>query len=481
VQLPVEVGETIDGRYRVERVLGRGGMGVVFAAKQLRLGQSVAIKFPLAHLGLRRDIVERLLREARAAMQIRSEHVARVLDVGVHGGGAYLVMEFLVGQDLGSKLEAAGPLPCDAAIEYVLQACEALAEAHAAGIVHRDLKPSNLFLSARRDGSPLVKVIDFGLAKSLSSEEQMTLTDSGALLGSPLFMAPEQMRGAGEIDARADIFSLGATLYALLTGQPPFPGKTVLDVHDLILVGPPSLSAKRSDISLELDAAVQRCLRASPEERFADIAELAEALASSVSAHIAIHARRARGILSAPTAAQPDPVSARSSALATATTAPSANDSFPELGVAPDAYATKVSLAVSAKRTSTVLSPPKSWLMLAIAALALGGTWLAFRSEHRSSAVEQAAASAPTFAHVVAPSAPPPTATSPAAVVSSPPRASAEVSARLPAAPLRAAAPLKSSTRPSEAKAAPAHAAFGDATKLTAPKAGASDPLADPN
>lgn len=292
------VGDTIDSRYRVERVLGRGGMGVVVAARRLRLGQMVAIKFPLAHLGQRRDVVERLLREASAAMKLRSEHVARVYDVGIHeGNGPYLVMEYMVGRDLARALKEKGPISSDTAIEYVLQACEALSEAHVAGIVHRDLKPSNLFLSSRPDGSPLIKVIDFGLAKSICLEQHVTLTDSGALLGSPPFMAPEQMRGATQIDARADIFSLGATLYALIAGEPPFPGKGVLDVYDRIVAGMPSIRDRRPDVPPELEVALECCLQVVPDRRFASMAELAEALAPLSQPHAKVHAQRARGIL----------------------------------------------------------------------------------------------------------------------------------------------------------------------------------------
>ncbi len=204
-----------------------------------------------------------------------------------------------------SRSERRTPLlgVCDvagsAACAYVLQACEALAEAHAAGVVHRDLKPSNLFLCKRSDGSPLIKVIDFGLAKSLGPEQQVTLTNSGAPLGSLPFMAPEQMRGTADVDARADIYSLGATLYALLTGAPPFPGRSMLDVYDRIVAGVPLLRARGADVPAEVETAVQRSLQLSPEKRFANIAELAEALAPAARSHARLHAQRARGTLTA--------------------------------------------------------------------------------------------------------------------------------------------------------------------------------------
>jgi serine/threonine protein kinase len=298
VNLTIDVGDTIDARYRVERILGRGGMGVVVAVRHLRLGTSAAIKFPLAHLGSRSDVVERLIREARIAMQLRSEHVARVYDIGVHDrGGPYLVMEFLFGQDLGRKLEQEGPLSRELAIECILQTCEALAEAHASCVVHRDLKPSNLFLSKRPDGSPFIKVIDFGLAKDLDPEQLTTLTNSGALLGSLPFMAPEQMRGAGAVDARSDVYALGATLYALLTGRPPFSGKSVLDVYDQVVAGAPPVFVPGATVPPALERAIQRCLHVAPERRFETIAAFAEALTPLAPRHAEVHAQRARATL----------------------------------------------------------------------------------------------------------------------------------------------------------------------------------------
>lgn len=273
-----QIGTTVDGKYRIERVLGRGGMGVVVAARHLRLGHLVAIKFLVRQDSLTGDAIERLLREARAVMRLKTDHVARVFDIGVHEhAGPYLVMEYLRGQDLGAVVRSE-PLPIEHAVDYVLQACEALSEAHAKSIIHRDLKPSNLLLTERADGAPRVKVIDFGLSKSLRGDDTGSLTRSGAVLGSPWFMAPEQMRGASEVDARADIWALGATLYMLVTGQPPFPGKNVLDVYESIRAGRPRLNGVGA--AQVLDAAMERCLQVSPYARYATVAELAEQLAS---------------------------------------------------------------------------------------------------------------------------------------------------------------------------------------------------------
>jgi serine/threonine-protein kinase len=306
------VGSIISGKYRVERVLGRGGMGVVVAARHLHLGERVAIKFPIARMILRSDVAARLAREGRAAMRIRSEHVARVFYVGaLETGEPYLVMEHLNGQDLGVVLARGGPLPIDAAVEYILQAAEALAEAHALGLVHRDIKPGNLFLVRRADGSPLVKVIDFGISKRVSvaaDGADLQLTESNAMVGSPLYMAPEQMRASRTIDARADLWALGATLYTLLTGAPPFPARSILEIHELILRGAPPLRDALPGAPPALEAIVQRCLRPDPEDRYADVAEFAAALADVAPEHARTSAQRIALILATPAAPEDAPL-----------------------------------------------------------------------------------------------------------------------------------------------------------------------------
>jgi tRNA A-37 threonylcarbamoyl transferase component Bud32 len=295
---PARVGNVVAGKYRVERVLGRGGMGIVVAARHLRLAERVAIKFPLAELRDRSDVVDRLVREGRAAMRIRSEHVARVYDVGVlETGEPYLVMEYLMGRDLGATLTEGGPLPIDDAVEYVLQSLEALAEAHARGIVHRDLKPSNLFLTRRADGSPMVKVIDFGISKVTKVAGEATLTDTAAVLGSLPYMAPEQMRSGRESDTRSDIWALGATLHALLTGAPPFLAGSIVEIHERALLGPPPLRSLRPSAPAALEAILLRCMQRDPEHRYADVARLAEALAEVAPEHARISALRAARIL----------------------------------------------------------------------------------------------------------------------------------------------------------------------------------------
>ena len=204
------VGELVAGRYAVEDIIGRGGMAVILGARHVELGQRVAIKLLRADTPQRAEVYARFLREARACAQMRSEHVVRVFDVGhLTSGQPFMVMEHLTGGDLGRLVQAGGSLPVEDAASYVLQACEAVAEAHAMGIVHRDLKPSNLFLAERADGSPIVKLLDFGISK-VTAAEGFELTATDATVGSPLFMSPEQIRGAKAVDHLA---SLGLGLF----------------------------------------------------------------------------------------------------------------------------------------------------------------------------------------------------------------------------------------------------------------------------
>jgi serine/threonine-protein kinase len=301
--VPVSVGDVLAEKYEVERVLGEGGMGVVVAARHLLLGERVAIKFLLPQARGRADLVARFLREGQVAARIRSEHVTRVYDVGTLARGEpYLVMEYLEGTDLKAVLRDRGPLPVALACDYLLQACDALAEAHALGIIHRDLKPANLFLTQRADGSPLIKVIDFGISKMALAAEATApkahdMTESSAMLGSPFYMAPEQMVSSKSVDARADVWSMGAMLYQLLTGAVPFRGDSPMAIYDRILEGPPRLDAQRSDAPERLGWVVQRCLQKSPADRFGNIAELAAELAQFAPPHARHLADRAARVL----------------------------------------------------------------------------------------------------------------------------------------------------------------------------------------
>jgi serine/threonine-protein kinase len=265
------------GKYRVDRIIGRGGMGMVIGATHLRLQQPVALKFLLPELAEKPEVVERFVREARASAQLRGEHVCRVSDVETAENGApYIVMELLEGRDLASLVDARGALPVPLVADYVLQACAGIAEAHALGIVHRDLKPGNLFLTARPDGTPLIKVLDFGIAKA-QREQAASLTHTSTVLGSPSYMSPEQLKSPRNADVRSDIWSVGVILYELTSGQLPFTGETLTALALRISMDPvPPLGGQ---LPPGFDAVVYRCLEKEPAQRYPDLAELAHALA----------------------------------------------------------------------------------------------------------------------------------------------------------------------------------------------------------
>lgn len=283
VSRPIAPGDIVAAKFRIDHVLGEGGMGVVFGAHHLTLNERVAIKVLRPEATSEPEAVARFLREARAAVRIKGEHVARVLDVGsLDDGTPYMAMEYLEGADLATVVERQGWLPIATTIDYVMQASEALAEAHALGIVHRDVKPSNLFLTKRVDGTPCVKVLDFGISKvtNLEGGAELSMTQTQAVLGSPQYMAPEQMRSSRRADARTDIWSLGTIIHELLTGEAPFTAQTMTELCAMILQDPaPSMRVRRPDVPPALDAIVARCLEKDPNRRPGSVLELAQLLA----------------------------------------------------------------------------------------------------------------------------------------------------------------------------------------------------------
>jgi len=277
-------GDLIAGKYRVERVLGVGGMGYVLAARHTKLDELVAIKMLRGDVLRSHDDVARFLREGRACSKLKSEHVVRILDLGeVDGAIPYLVMEQLEGRDLAAVLRDHGTLSVPQTIECVLEACEAVAEAHALGIIHRDLKPANLFLARTPRGVGSVKVLDFGISKIIeeAADGDLSLTATRTLMGSPLYMAPEVMRSARAADLRSDIWALGCILYELLTGVTPWQGETVTELCVRVLEETPRPIARfRDDVPEGLEAVVLRCLAKRPEDRFQTVLDLSTALAS---------------------------------------------------------------------------------------------------------------------------------------------------------------------------------------------------------
>ncbi|MGD0675144.1 MAG: serine/threonine-protein kinase [Polyangiaceae bacterium] len=278
----VREGDVVAGKYRIERLLGAGGMGVVVVAHHLQLDERVALKFLQPEALRNAEAVARFSREARAMVKIKSEHVVRVRDVDALPNGApYMVMEYLEGDDLGAVLERAGVLPIHEAVHFVLQACVAVAEAHAAGIVHRDLKPPNLFRIRGADGARSIKVLDFGISKmvDLGPAAGGHITRDNSPMGTPAYMSPEQVRASSSIDGRADIWALGIILFELLAGRPPFEAECIADVLIKIAIEPtPSLRNVRREVPAELEALIFKCLEKEPEQRFQTVGELARAL-----------------------------------------------------------------------------------------------------------------------------------------------------------------------------------------------------------
>jgi eukaryotic-like serine/threonine-protein kinase len=288
-------GSVFAERYRVERMLGVGGMGFVFAATRLDDGHRVAIKMLVPELSHNKETVARFMREARAAGTIESPHVVRVNVVGeLPDRTPYMVMEYLDGADLQVVLENEGALPIPRAVDLVLEACEAIAEAHALGFVHRDLKPSNLFLARDASGVERLKVLDFGISKAMPiAGGELAMTKTASMLGSPLYMSPEHMKNARDVDERTDIWAIGVILFELIAGRPPFWAESLpeLSVQVLSTTAPP-LSSFAPHAPPGLTAAIAACLHQDREARFRNIADLADAMAPFATARGAASAAR---------------------------------------------------------------------------------------------------------------------------------------------------------------------------------------------
>jgi serine/threonine protein kinase len=304
---PVPEGELVADKYVAGPTLGVGGMGVVIAATDRVLDRKVAIKFLLPSLAHSERSVRRFIREARAASRITSEHVARILEIArLKDGTPFIVMEYLDGRDLKKVLAENGPLPPERAVDYLLQAIEAIAEGHRSDVIHRDLKPSNLFVTRRIDGTELIKVLDFGIAKTREpvGTPDAALTGSDDVhLGSPLYMSPEQLVKPSSVDARSDVWALGVTLYELVTNQQPFDGENHTQLV-LSITGatptPPSKRRPELGIPPELDRVIMRCLEKNGAGRYTTVADVATALAPFASRDARPSLERIRRISAAP-------------------------------------------------------------------------------------------------------------------------------------------------------------------------------------
>jgi serine/threonine-protein kinase len=297
-------GEVLLGKYRVEDIIGVGGMGRVVKASHLYLQQPVAIKILLPEMTDSQSTVARFLREAQATVRLRSEHIARVMDVGTLPDGCpFMVMEYLDGYDLNQILRHHGPQLPQAVVDLILQACEGMAEAHAMGIVHRDIKPSNFFITRRPDGSNLLKILDFGISKTPAEVSELTGTQT--VIGTPTYMAPEQMVSARQTDPRSDLWSIGVVMYQLLGGRPPFEAETYAQLVLKVGTAPPN--PLHVALPPGLQDIVFRCLEKDPARRMQSVGELARMLAPYASDPNAAaqSAERATRILASPRGAQP--------------------------------------------------------------------------------------------------------------------------------------------------------------------------------
>jgi serine/threonine-protein kinase len=429
--VPLAVGDIIDGRYRVDRVLGVGGMGVVVAARHVKLGERVALKLLHPRLLGSREAVERFQREARAAARIKSHHVARVTDVGeLESGAPYMVMEYLQGIDLDAWLRDRGALSVAQAVTVVLQVCEALAEAHVLGIVHRDLKPANLFCVEHGDGHFTVKILDFGISKVMDPESDHKLTAVQSIMGSPIYMSPEQMQRKRNVDARSDIWSLGVILFELVTRRPPFEAESVAELAVQIATEPtPKLRERKTDAPEALEQVIVRCLEKEREARFQNVGELAMALSDL-----------------APPAAQPSV----ERILATLGATDSGVMSSPSLDTSPR----RISSMVETVMSTAPEEPPRRSRAGMIAAglvgvviVAVVATWGIGRSSASPSAASEApAASSPS---------PPPAPSASVVSASDPPPASSTAPTSMPS-PSRVPSKVRAATTPG--RAAPAKA-----------------------
>lgn len=290
-QVPA-TGSTFAGRYRVQGLLGEGGMGLVLRAEQLPGGRPVALKILTAEAAAVGESVARFRQEAQIASRIRNVHVVSVLDFGeAEGGRQYIAMELLEGIDLAALIEERGQLPMREAVALVMQGCAGVAAAHAQGLIHRDLKPANLFLARREGLPPVVKVLDFGLSKSLDTEA-VRLTQTSMAMGTPLYMSPEQIVATKHVDARCDQHAMGMILFELLTGHPPYEVASVTALAVAIATHPPpSARAHVPELPAALDKVIQRALAKRPEDRFADLGKLAQAMAPFAPAGADLFAR----------------------------------------------------------------------------------------------------------------------------------------------------------------------------------------------
>ena len=391
-------GSELANKYRVLRLLGEGGMATVFEGEHMRLGQRVAIKVLHEDLMGNVELIARFEREGRALSKLKSRHVVRVFDVDeTPTGRPFLVMERLEGSDLDQEIAARGPLPIGEAVGYVIQACSAMAEAHAVGVVHRDLKPSNLFLT-NEGGTRIVKVLDFGIATDALPDQAKRLTRTESVMGTPVYMAPEQFRRTRDVDGRADIWALGATLYEMLTGKPPFSGTASTIGVAVVNDDYPPVEDARPDVPSELRAVIARTLEKDPAKRYPTMNDLADALAPF--GDTVIIAPRSSPRLPAAT-----------EALGRASTRPAVMPVLSEVTIVPAATASTPAPGGATEVTPPPRRSPLLWIGLGMGLVVVGGAALLFATQGSFAARTTAAPLSSTPAALVAPAYSAPSAT----------------------------------------------------------------------
>jgi hypothetical protein len=479
------------GAYRLLHPIGEGGMGTVYVAEHAALGRRAAIKVLHPAFSMRPDIVMRFFNEARAASAITDPGIIQIFDVGQHtDGSAYIVMELLEGEPLDRRLRMRRALPVEAALRIVRQVAKSLGAAHARGIVHRDLKPENIFLVPDTEviGGERAKILDFGIAKLIG--ETNLKTQTSAVMGTPAYMSPEQCRGAGAVDERADVYSLGCVLFTLITGRPPFDaegGGEIIAMH--LREAPPRLSSLAPGISPELDALVARCLEKDPARRFASGGELAAAISQ---------------LAAQPAAAQPAAAATvHAPARAAASTASTANTTLSAAtGSFRPARSRKTSIAVVGAVAAVAVGAVLAAVALRSQDAPTAGTSPALAAGEPAAAAPPAAAppAPPPAAQPAPPAAAPPTAAPPAAAppAATPPAITlpSQAPAAEPAAPATptpaapraepAAAPKgarprrEASAKPPEASAKPPEASAKPTPQASRDKKPADPDAADP-
>ncbi|HTQ02604.1 MAG TPA: serine/threonine-protein kinase [Polyangiaceae bacterium] len=416
--LPFAPGDVIGEKYEVVGVLGSGGVAYVISALHLELGEMVALKFLRPESLEHEDVVARFASEARAVARIKSEHVAHVFDVGTLPDGApFIVMEYLEGKDLADTLAEKRKLPIKVAVDYVLQACEALACAHAAGIVHRDIKPENLFLTQQAASVECIKVLDFGISKSAMAGFEPAgrrFAQTMLPMGTPGYMSPEQIRACGTVDARTDIWALGCVLSELITGATAFHAPTLLQLGAAILEREPiPLRKGAPDAPAELEAIVMKCLQKDPDQRYQDVAELAAALYRFGPRRSRISAERCHQVLKGRSGiviefnSVPPPSLGGSTPLPVSSMGPTVN-STPALGLGPASAelgaASLLDVPFARKKRGKTLLAGAVVALAVLAGIALG---VAPHAANKTAAVAPPAAPTLTAPAVTAPAAAP--------------------------------------------------------------------------